>query len=87
MCLVQPAPAPYPHPPHYPNAHAHVRANTPHTYCRMHAGCCTIAGALVHVPQLTSLEYVHMPHVCVRLEGSELVDMRPSFGPSADVWM
>ena len=31
-------------------------------------GAQAIAGALVHVPQLTSLGYVCMPHVCVRLE-------------------
>ena len=35
-------------------------------------GAQAIAGALVHVPQLTSLEYVCMPHVCVRVEASVL---------------
>ena len=50
-------------------------------------GAQAIAGALVHVTQLTSLQYVCMPHVCVRLEESELVNMRPCMGPCAHVWM
>ena len=49
-------------------------------------GAQAIAGALVHVPQLTSLEYVCMPHVCVRLEESVVVAMRPCVGPCAHVW-
>ena len=40
-------------------------------------GAQAIAGALVHVPQLTSLGYVRMSHVCLRLEDFVLVAMRP----------
>ena len=48
-------------------------------------GAQAIAGALVHVPQLTSLGYVRMPHVCVRMEESVLLAMRLCVGPCAHV--
>ena len=49
-------------------------------------GAQAIAGALMHVPQLTSLQYVCMPYVCVRVEESDLVVMQPCLGPCAHVW-
>ena len=42
-------------------------------------GAQAIAGALVHVPQLTSLEYVCMPYVCVRVEESVLASFASRF--------
>ena len=45
-------------------------------------GARAIAGALVHVPQLTSLQYVCMPYVCVRVEESDLVVMRLCVAPN-----
>ena len=50
-------------------------------------GAQAIAGALVHVPQLTSLGYVCMPHVCVRLEEPVVVAMRPCVGRCAHAWL
>ena len=45
-------------------------------------GAQAIAGALMHVPQLTSLEYVCMPYVCVRVEESDVVVMRLCVAPN-----
>ena len=42
-------------------------------------GAQAIAGALVHVPQLTSLKYVCMPYVCVRVEESVLASFASRF--------
>ena len=58
------------------------------TVCSLHGngigevGAVAIAGALVHVPKLTWLEYVCMPYVCVRVEESDLVVMRLCVAPT-----
>ena len=45
-------------------------------------GAQAIAGASVHVSQLTSLKYVCMPYVCVRVEESDVVVMRLCVAPN-----